>query len=51
MGGMRNTHTLLVVKSEGKRPLWIPKSSWKYNIKINLINRASGRELGSPGSG
>jgi hypothetical protein len=40
---MRNVYTILAVKSEGKRPLRIPRHRWEDNIKINI------REIGFGG--
>jgi ribosome biogenesis protein Nip4 len=40
MGDMRNAHNILVGKSEGKRPLRIPKHRWEDNIRMDL------REIG-----
>jgi hypothetical protein len=33
----RNTHRLLVVKLEGKRPLGRPKCSWVNNIRMDVV--------------
>jgi hypothetical protein len=35
-GGMRNAYKMLVRKSEGKIPLWIPGHRWEDNIRMNL---------------
>jgi hypothetical protein len=37
MGEKRNVYTLLVGKSEGKRPLGIPRRRWINNIKMDLL--------------
>jgi hypothetical protein len=34
MGMMGNTYRILVLKPEGKRPLWRARRSWEDNIKI-----------------
>jgi hypothetical protein len=39
MGGMRNAYSLLVGKSEGKRPLGRPRRRWEDNIRMDLILR------------
>jgi hypothetical protein len=36
MGEMRNTHNILVVKSEGKRTLVKPRRRWGDNIRMYL---------------
>jgi hypothetical protein len=36
MGEMKNSHKILVVKCEGKRPLKRPRRRWEDNIKIEL---------------
>jgi hypothetical protein len=36
MGGKRNVYRILVVKSEGKRPLRTPRHKWVDNIKMDL---------------
>jgi len=36
MGKMRVVYRVLVRKSEGKRPLGMPKLRWKDNIKRHL---------------
>jgi hypothetical protein len=36
MGEERGMHRVLVVKSEGKRPLWKPKRRWEDNIKMDI---------------
>jgi hypothetical protein len=36
MGEMRNVHTILVVKPEGKRPLGRLRCGWEDNIKMVL---------------
>jgi hypothetical protein len=33
---MRNAHSILVGKPEGKRPLGRPRRRWEHNIRINL---------------
>jgi hypothetical protein len=35
MGEKRNMYMLLVVESEGKRPLGRPRRRWMHNIKID----------------
>jgi len=40
MGIMRNAYSILVRKSEVKRPLGRPKRGWKDNIRMDL------REIG-----
>jgi len=35
-GEMRNTYTIIVGKSEGKRPLGKPKRRWEDTIKMNV---------------
>jgi hypothetical protein len=40
----RNAYRIFVGKSEGKRPLGIPRRSWEDNIKMNL------REIGWGGT-
>jgi hypothetical protein len=37
MGEMRNAHTLLVGKPEGKRPPGRPRRRWVDNIKMDLF--------------
>jgi hypothetical protein len=34
---MRNPHTILAGKSEGKRQLGRAKRRWEYNVELNLI--------------
>jgi hypothetical protein len=36
MGKKRNAYRLLVIKSEGKRPLGKPRHRWVDNIKMDL---------------
>jgi hypothetical protein len=36
MGEMRNEHTILVRKPEGKKPFRRPKYRWVDNIKMDL---------------
>jgi hypothetical protein len=36
MEEMRNSHTILVCKSEGNRPFGRPRHRWKDNIKMDL---------------
>jgi len=36
MGDIRGVYRVLVGKSEGKRPLGIPRRRWKDNIKMDL---------------
>jgi transcription termination factor 2 len=36
MGQMRNFYKVLVGKTDGKRPLGIPRRRWKDNIKMYL---------------
>jgi hypothetical protein len=43
MGEKRNAYTILVGKSEGKRPLRRPRRRWVDNIKMDL------REIGWDG--
>jgi hypothetical protein len=43
MGEMRNAHSLLVEKPEGKRALGRPRHRWKDNIRMDL------REIGWEG--
>jgi hypothetical protein len=40
MGNVRNAYSILVGKSEGKRPLGRTSSRWEGNIRMNL------REIG-----
>jgi hypothetical protein len=35
-GEKRNAYTILVGKSEGKRPLGRPRRRWEDNIRMNL---------------
>jgi hypothetical protein len=35
-GEIRNTHNILVVKSEGKRPFGRPRRRWEDNIRLDL---------------
>jgi hypothetical protein len=43
---------MLVGNSEGKRPLWRPRHSWEYNIKMDLKEIGCGEcGLDSSGSG
>jgi hypothetical protein len=37
MGEKKNVYRLLVVKTEGKRPLGRPRRSWMDNIKMDLL--------------
>jgi hypothetical protein len=37
MGEKRNTHSLLVGKPEGKRPLGRPRRGWLDNIRMDLV--------------
>jgi hypothetical protein len=37
MGQKRNVYRLLAGKPEGKSPLGRPRSSWKENIKMDLL--------------
>jgi hypothetical protein len=43
MGKDRGVHRVLVVKPEGKRPLWRPKRRWEDNIKMYLQEVRGGR--------
>jgi len=36
MGARRGAYTVLVGKTEGKKPLGRPRSRWEHNIKIDL---------------
>jgi hypothetical protein len=36
MGERSGIYWVLVGKSEGKRPLGIPRHSWEYNMKMDL---------------
>jgi hypothetical protein len=36
MGVTRNAYKILVVKSEGRRPLGRPRLKWEDNIKLDL---------------
>jgi hypothetical protein len=36
-GIVKNAHKRLAGKSEGKKPIWKPRPSWKYNIKIAIL--------------
>ena len=36
MGEMRGVYRVLVGKCEGKRPLWRPRYTFEYNIKMDL---------------
>jgi hypothetical protein len=36
MGEKRNVYTILVGKSEGKKPLGRPRRRWMDNIKMDL---------------
>jgi hypothetical protein len=52
MGEMRNIYNILVVKSEGKRPLGRPRHSWENKRRINLRENMVGRcGVDSSGSG
>jgi hypothetical protein len=37
MGEERNAYTLLVAKSEGRRPLERPRRRWVDNIRMDLV--------------
>jgi len=39
MGGMWNTHNILVAKPEGNRPLGRPRRRWEDNIRMDLRER------------
>ena len=39
----RGVHRVLVGKSEGKRPLGIPRRRWEDNIKMDLQEVGGGR--------
>jgi hypothetical protein len=43
MGEDRGVHSVLVEKSEGKRPLGRPRRRWEDNIKMNLQEVGRGR--------
>ena len=43
MGEDRGVHSVLVGKSEGKRPLERPRRRWKDNIKMDLQEVGGGR--------
>jgi len=43
MGEDRGVHTVLVGKSEGKRPLGRPRRRWEDNIKMDLHEVGGGR--------
>ena len=36
-GGGGGVHRVLVAKSEGKRPLRIPRCGWEDNIKMDIL--------------
>jgi hypothetical protein len=36
MGSIKNSYTILIGKSEGKRPLERPRCRWETNIKMDL---------------
>jgi len=36
IGQMRNTHTILVVKHKGKRPLGRSRRRWEDNVRMDL---------------
>ena len=42
MGEERGVHTVLVGKSEGKRPLGRPRRRWEDNIKMDLQDVGGG---------
>jgi len=44
-GERRGTYRILVGKSEGKRPLGIPRHRWKDNIKVDLKELGRGHAL------
>jgi hypothetical protein len=37
MGEIRNVYTILVGKSEGKRPLGRPRCRWEDNIRMDVM--------------
>jgi hypothetical protein len=37
MGEKRNAYKLLLVKTEGRRPLGRPKRGWLDNIRMDLV--------------
>jgi len=45
MGEWRGVYRVLVVKPEGKSPLWRPRRKWEDNIKTDL------QEVGCGGCG
>jgi hypothetical protein len=50
MGG-GDAYRVLVGKSEGRRPVEIPRHRWEYNIKMDLREVGWGHELDRYGSG
>jgi hypothetical protein len=47
----RKVYKVLVGKSEGKRPLGIPRRRWEYGIRMDLKETGCGCGLDSDGSG
>jgi hypothetical protein len=47
MGERRDAHRALVGKSEGRRPLEIPRRRWEDNIKMDLREIGWGAWTGS----
>jgi hypothetical protein len=36
IGELRNVYKMLIIKSEGKRPLGSPRRKWEVNFKMDL---------------
>jgi hypothetical protein len=47
----RGAYRVLVVKSDGERPLGRPRHKWKDNIKMDLERLDGGHRLDRSGSG